>query len=276
MALALAVSAAGFNQLTMRSLPVCTFKDAQSLSFVVAPAATAEQLYGVLILRQEAYGRHAYKRALRQSLSAPDACDLSDCAVTLVAIDKATHSMLGTVRVTSNLDASIELPGDLPHVRCLDEAFVYVDRLAVCKDCPHPDVVRALMKGAMLWAKGRDARWLVALARAPLARFYKRGGGLTLQGDAKGVVMPDYHDDPYFLLGASVLDAAANLRLANPDAASFLDAVHPDIRVQGQGLSWKDWVLESHNEADAPLVSSPLDSGNPVVRCRSCDSCRSL
>lgn len=145
--------------------------------------------------------------------------------------------------MTSNVDGPVPLPENLPMAECLRGAYAYIDRFALAQHDVPLLVTPALIKAMWLWALGRDARWLIALARAPLARRYKRWGGLTLRGSPDGIVMPEYHDEPYFLVGSPLGEAAARMAEENPSfGVDFAAMVHPDIKVHGASASWSDYL----------------------------------
>lgn len=236
------------------SLLLHDFKGFQSLPFSIYPIRSVELMADVLRLRQAAYSRHDYKSELKNVMPLPDQQDLCGYSCTLAAVAKEDGRLLGTVRMTSNVDGPVPLPQGLEDAECLKGAYAYIDRFAVVQGAYSPLVPPALIKAMWLWALGRDARWLVALARAPLARRYKRWGGLTLRGSAEGIVMPDYHDEPYFLVGAPLGEAAMRMARDNPGfGIDFTAYVHPDIKVHGAGLPWADYlaVAEAHNRETA-------------------------
>jgi hypothetical protein len=210
------------------------------LPLKVVPVQTPIQARAALQLRYSAYARHDYNEEIKARLRAPDDADLGGIATTLVAIRKVDGAVVGTVRIMSSMDGLPDFPSDMPEDPCLEGAYAYIDRFATDTSAPEASVAAAaLMKATWLWALGRDARWLVALARAPLARHYRRYGGLTVRAEGAPVYMLDYHAKPYFLVAAQLGEALQRLLSENPQHGSgFISKVHPDIKVTGEALLW--------------------------------------
>jgi len=214
------------------------------LPFTIAPVSTREQLRDVLALRHAAYGRHGYTALLKQSLLEPDDADLCGASTTFVAVSKATGQLLGTLRVQSSLDAPVHWPEGTPDDPCREGAYTYIDRFAAAAGDGEAELTAsALIKAAYLWSLARDSYFATALARPALARMYRRLGGMTTRGDGRKVEMPDYHRQPYLLLGTPLHEVRGRLQAENPAySAAFFDKVHPDIAVNAMSIPWRTVV----------------------------------
>ena len=211
--------------------------DVEELPFRVR-RATPEEASQVYLLRQQAYAKRSlYLDQFKASLAGPDSIDVNPHAVTFVAVCKVTAEVLGTVRVAFNLDLDDLLPPETPADPCLDGPFSFIDRLAVKTGAPS-SVVPALMKALWLWTLGRDARWMVALAGASLARHYRHLGGLSIRANGQSFVVARDLAEPVFLLAGRVADVQNQLIAHNPKLVdSFFSKVHPDINVMSNVMS---------------------------------------
>lgn len=224
------------------NLPLQEFQGFYALPFKIHPVSSQLEMEQVLALRHSAYGRHDYRAELVSEMPRPDSLDTAGYSTTLVAVEKTSGALIGTVRLTCNADGPAPLPPDLPLAPCLQGVYAYLDRFAVAAEGDNRIVAPALIKAMWLWALGRDARMLLALARAPLARRYQRWGGLVLKGQPEGFHMDEYHAEPYFLVGAGLGEAAVRCAQDNPKfGIEFTGRMHSDIRVQGCGASWADF-----------------------------------
>lgn len=215
------------------------FHAIQQLPFTIAPASSPSVFSQVLQLRHVAYGKHDYVNEFKSRLLEPDKIDQDGHSTTLAAVEKLTGRVLGTVRLVCNMDGPCDLPEGLPYDECLAGVYAYMDRYAILASPVTLQVSAAFTKAVWLWALGRDARWLVALARAPLARRYRRQGGLTVRGSPEGIVMSSLHAEPYYLVAAKLGEALQRMRDANPTfVKDFVQMSHPDIRVFGQSTAW--------------------------------------
>lgn len=205
----------------------------EELPFRVRPVMPDEesQMY---LLRHQAYAsRSLYLDQFKQSLVEPDSVDANLYAVNFVAVCKTTAEVLGTVRVACNFDVPDLLPPETPSDPCIEGPFSFVDRFAV-KQGASASVSPALLKAVWLWTIGRDARWLVALAGAPLARHYRRCAGLSIRAGGQSFIVAKDLAEPVFLVAGRVAEAQNQLITHNRRFIdSFFSKVHPDINVMG-------------------------------------------
>jgi hypothetical protein len=211
--------------------------DVEDLPFRVRPVCPREESQ-VYLLRHQAYSnRSLYLDQFKASLAAPDTMDANPYAVTFVAVCKATGDVIGTVRVACNLDVPDLLPPETPRDSCIEGPFAFVDRFAVKHGAP-ASVFPALLKAVWLWTIGRDARWLVALAGAPLVRHYRRWAGLTIRAGGQSFIVAKDLAEPVSLVAGRVAEAQNHLITHNPKFVdTFLSKVHPDINVMGTRAS---------------------------------------
>lgn len=207
--------------------------DVEDLPFRVRPVSSSEAAQ-VYLLRHEAYAKRSlYLDQFKQSLGEPDDVDANPYAVTFVAVCKTTGEVIGTVRVACNLDVPYLLPPETPRDPCIEGPFSFVDRFAVKQGAPSA-VSPALLKAVWLWTIGRDARWLVALAGAPLVRHYRRWAGLTIRAGGQSFIVAKDLAEPVSLVAGRVAEAQNHLLAHNPTFVDrFLSKVHPDINVMG-------------------------------------------
>lgn len=205
------------------------------LPFRVRPVMPGEhdQVYQ---LRHQAYADRAlYLDGFKQALLEPDSVDANPYATTFVAVCKHTSEILGTIRIACNADVDDLLPPETPSDPCVEGPFAFIDRFAVKRGAPAA-VSLAVMKAVWLWTIGRDARWMVALAGAPLARRYQRWAGMSIRADGQSFIVAKDLAAPVFLVAGRVGEAQNQLIEKNPGFVDgFLSKVHPDINVMGFG-----------------------------------------
>jgi N-acyl-L-homoserine lactone synthetase len=210
--------------------------EVEALPFRVRPALPddAPQVYQ---LRHQAYASSSlYLAQFKESLAEPDSVDNHPASTTFVAVCKSTGEVLGTIRIACSVDVDGLLPPETPHDPCIEGPFSFVDRFAVQRGAATA-VSLALLKSAWLWSLGRDARWIVALAGAPLARHYKRWAGLTVRAGGKSFIVEKDLAEPVFMVAGRVAEAQTHLIDHNPGFVnSFLSKVHPDINVMSAAL----------------------------------------
>lgn len=211
--------------------------EVEALPFRVRPVKPDEKSQ-VYLLRHQAYAKRSlYLDEFKQSLFEPDSVDANLHAVNFVAVCKTTADILGTVRVACNFDVPDLLPPETPSDPCIEGPFSFVDRFAVKQGAP-ASVFPALLKAVWLWTIGRDARWLVALAGAPLARHYRRCAGLSIRAGGQSFIVASDLAEPVFLVAGRVAEAQNVLMTHNPRFVDdFFSKVHPDINVMSSRAS---------------------------------------
>lgn len=223
------------------------------LPFTLRPVASAGEFAQVLALRHLAYSRHAgYHDDFKESLLSPDVQDLSTFSTVFVAVSKTDKRVVGTIRITSSRDVQGLLPAEVPSDVCSQGAFAFIDRFATAPKVS-VEVAAALMKSVWLWSQGRDARWMVALANAALARRYRRWGGLDVRAGGQPVFIPEDLTEPIYLVGAEVTTALTQMERRNPQFSAFLKTVHPDINVAGPAPSLSPYFFSAMQSANASV-----------------------
>ena len=199
----------------------------QQLGFTVRPARNLSELQEVVALRHAAYGRH---RA-QPGRPAPDRYDFMPNAVVLVAIDKSSGRVIGSIRVVTGdvgpleLDAYVTLPRDVTGVPA--EAA----RLVVGRTRSRILVKLALWKAFHRLCLGRGVDSMVLAARKPLDDDYAWLGFQDLHGQPDWFVPGGAFPDPHRVLRLSMHGLAERWRAHSHDLYHFnVEVVHPDIR----------------------------------------------
>lgn len=208
-----------------------------ALPFVVRAATSPDDLRQVAQLRAEAYGRHlpAFASVLRRVEDA----DRSPGVVVLLARGKDDGRIVGTVRLQVDherplpVEASVALPGWLRG----DGPLVEATRLGVEASERGAMARNALLKASYLHAEAAGAAWIVATARPPLDRLYRR----LLFRDAfehqAPVPMVHVGNLPHRVLALPLRQARALSAVRHhPLAAYFFDTDHPDLVINAAPL----------------------------------------
>jgi hypothetical protein len=229
----------GFLKMTENLTPIClgqetgssafsTLVRTENLPFTVRLAASRADFEGAAAVRVAAYSRHDYIDTVADAVGSLN--ELDDCAGLLVAEDKQTGAIVGTIRVGSSLRG----PTALPDGFCLDELagapFAYVDRYATVPGRMGIQAAVALAKAQWFVSLAEGAEWVLAAALPTLARRYRMMGMRTIAGGEEGVRLPELHYRMYEALGEQLSKIAPSIRAGSP---SFFDyclwAYHPDI-----------------------------------------------
>lgn len=211
-----------------------------SLPFIIKPISTPKEAKNCLKFRHEQYSRKDYNPTWQQSMLSPDSQDLYQNSVTLIALDKQSLEIIGTMRVTHNIDNKDFLKSYFEKVNFQFEGcFSYLDRFAISPSAD-PLTGPALMKASWLWIKACNVPFVFALAQRPFLRIYDKWGGLTLRGSDEGLIIPEFSSKKYYLIGASVLEGESQMALKNPEFYyEFYPTIHPDIQILKEGFNWK-------------------------------------
>lgn len=203
-------------------------KNIERLSFTISILKDFKQLDEVRKLRAFAYGRHKYKA----DLTIPDPLDL--LSTILIARDKETQKLIGTLRLTHSAAETIPLPQHFPAHPHLKKSFLYVDRLAVDFRKAPLNLTLCLYKSLWLWASEvQPVEVLIAAARRPLIRLYNQVGLKQMTGNlSKGFNIEGLHHGKYWPLMAQVSELKALMEKEHPHLIPFfVDFKHPDLQV---------------------------------------------
>jgi hypothetical protein len=201
----------------------------ERLPFTLRQVSDANDLRRAVDLRHRAYARHlpGFADALRE----PESDDTEDGVVVLIAESKVDGSILGTVRIQTNLvnplnvEQYIELPGWLSA-----KTIAQVRRLAVAPGTSGRLVKMVLLKAVYQYCAQNNLAWIVVGARRPLDRTYEN---LTLRDVVDGrTFVPISGEDsvPHRVLGLETLAFHDRLVAAkHPLLNFFFYTRHPDI-----------------------------------------------
>jgi hypothetical protein len=199
------------------------------LPFTIRRVSNQADMNKAIDLRHLAYSRHM--PGFADALKVPEQDDLSEDAVVLIAESKLDGSVIGTVRIQTNLTAplnmeqSIRLP-DFFKGKTLAE----VRRLAVAPGNPGRLVKMVLLKAVYQYCQTNHLAWILVAARRPLDRTYEQ---LTLADVLDGrtfIPLPRENNVPHRVLGLET--AAFHDRLVavkHPLLNFFFHTEHPDI-----------------------------------------------
>lgn len=141
------------------------------LPFVVRQPLNHYELQQIATLRSQAYGRHNVQ--LGEMLTLPEDADMQPGNVVLGAFDKADNSLLGTLRIHTNLygplplEESVDLPAHMRNLRLCE-----VTRLAIRYDAPTL-VKLALFKTCYQTGVRHALDSITAVGRDPIYRQYE-------------------------------------------------------------------------------------------------------
>lgn len=205
--------------------------ETQGLPFRVRIAKSTQDIARVCQHRGEAYARHQPELVEKLSLHEPEADDLRDDVVLVMAESHADGSLLGSLRLSTNINTPLrfERELDLPahfHQKALAEA----GRMVAQNGPGGRMVVPALVKVSyeVCFQVGIDA--LLLIARPPIDRMYKAMQFEDVFG-AK-VVTSAQPGVPVTLFFMDTLRFESRLREANCAIFPFLaETLHPDIDI---------------------------------------------
>jgi hypothetical protein len=202
---------------------------AEYLPFTIRRVTDQADLGRAIDLRHLAYARHMPEFA--EALKVPEQDDLTRDAVLLIAESKLDGSIIGTVRIQTNLSAplnvehSIALPAKLA-----GKTVAEVRRLAVAPGTSGRLVKMALLKSVYLYCVNHGLDWILVAARPPLDRMYEQ---LLLEDLLDGetfVPLPRENNVEHRVLGAEVqLLPVRFAQTRHPLHDFFVLAQHPDI-----------------------------------------------
>jgi hypothetical protein len=208
----------------------CSSTSIVALPVRVRVAQTAEDMSALCLLREEAYSKHRYSSTLKSNLGYLNDADRAACL--LIAEDKATGEVLGTIRLTFSLHSKAPLLENMPVQEVGSDSFVYPDRFAVKKHAHAKVVSLALLKSVLLFAQVCEADWILGSALKPLVPKYAMVGLRALVAPSAHFYAKDLHEHPYLAMGERVRDIPATVRRDTPPIAVFLyDQTHPDLVV---------------------------------------------
>jgi hypothetical protein len=216
------------------SSPRTSGRITEELPFVVRLARAQHDFDALCAVRSQAYGRHAYVSQVSENLAAID--DKDRRAFLLVAAEKASQAVIGTMRLSSSLRGPTPMNRHVlaqsQDLGLADRSFLYCDRVAVSTGEMAEQVSLGLFKCMWKIALQERVDWVFGSALKPLARRYRRVAMHLLNPEADGFEMPHLHADKYYAIGGCVERLATNLKeMAQQNCSYFLERYHPDLDV---------------------------------------------
>ena len=160
----------------------------QSLSFSIRVARTVEDLQAACRVRAQSYGHHLPD--LRTKLIEADPLDADDNTVSVLCVDKATGSAVGTARFQTNaggpllIEHSVSVPEGMR-----GDTRAEITRLSAIAGAD-PLVKLCLMKASYLFCMATQTRWMVIGARnEALVRQYRMLGFRDVFDDGRMVAL---------------------------------------------------------------------------------------
>lgn len=206
-------------------------RESESLPFVVRLAQSEAERAEAAALRMQAYSRHEYAAGSAQHVGCVS--DEDRRALLLIAREKQSGQLIGTLRVSSSRRGPTPVPAQMPRGGSANATFTYLDRFAILAH-PHADIlVLALVKAQWFLAYHESVDWIIAAALAPLARRYRRLGMGSLGADNDGRFhIPELHHEPYYACGGELTTMPARVIHGAPALVPFFtNKEHPDICV---------------------------------------------
>jgi hypothetical protein len=203
----------------------------EKLPFTVKLVRNDQDLRKAVQIRHEAYNRHMPSFA--DKLKLPEATDVQNDVIVLLAESKLDGSPLGTMRLQTNrerplnLEQSVELPEWLTK-RTLGEAT----RLGVSEGTSGRMVTAAIFKAGFHYCLQAGIEWIVVAARSPIDRQYDR---LMFEDVYPGMgFIPMRHGNnmPHRLMSVEISQLEPRWRAANhPMHKFFFRTFHEDLLV---------------------------------------------
>ncbi|MFZ5568494.1 MAG: N-acyl amino acid synthase FeeM domain-containing protein [Pseudomonadota bacterium] len=199
------------------------------LPFTVRQVASAADLRKAIDLRHMAYARHLPEFA--SALRAPESDDLESGVAILIAESKLDKSILGTVRIQTNLSNPLNMEHSIKLPRWLqNKRLAEVRRLAVAPGNAGRLVKMVLLKAVYQFCVHQELEWILVAARRPLDRMYEQ---LTLKDVLDGqtfIPLPRANNVEHRVLGLETRAFLSQLvAVEHPLLDFFFHTEHPDI-----------------------------------------------
>jgi len=206
---------------------------AESLSFMLRPIDTYDDLLRACRVRAQAYGQK--DPAYRESMARPDEVDASPWTTVFICEDKVTGDAVGTMRIQTTTRGMERLEIE-KYVVAPPEMELYgrgeITRLAAPLGAD-PFVRLALWKAGYLFCMASQVRWLMMGVRKPsLIRAYEKMGATDIYDDRRAVPLAYAGNLPHRILALDIGACDQNWRQQNHPLLHFMvGTVHPDISV---------------------------------------------
>lgn len=206
--------------------------ETQALPFRLRIAKNREDIERICLQRGGAYSRHQPDLVSRLSLCQPEADDLRDDAVLLMAESLEDGSVLGSLRLTTNINTPLrfEKEFDLPE-RFQRRALLEAGRMVTQNGPKGRMVVPSLIKVAFEICYRTGIDYLMLIARAPVDRMYKAMQFEDLYHGEK-VFTSAQPGVPVTLFFMDILQVDHRFRTAGCPIYPFMaETHHPDIDI---------------------------------------------
>jgi hypothetical protein len=205
---------------------------ANTLPFVVRVVRTEAHLQEVCDLRALAYGKRMPE--FGRALSVPEPSDKARGTTILMAQDKGTGEVVGTLRIHSNIQEPLPIQGvvDIPK-RLQENLLVELCRFSIKPGYNKTTVRLGLFKAMYLYCYAHQVQYIWVAARKPLNEIYKSLGFHAPDGGEEQWVPLSYADNiPHSILMFDVLAAERTwFDMRHPLYEFMGRTYHPDIQV---------------------------------------------
>lgn len=203
----------------------------QSLSFSVRIARTPQDLQAACRVRAMSYGHHVPH--LRQTLLEPDLLDADENTVSVLCVDKASGSAVGTARFQTNVGGPLLIEHSVNVPESMEgDSRAEITRLSALAGAD-PLVKVSLMKASYLFCVAAQMRWMVIGGRnEALVRQYRRLGFTPLYDEDRRVALLHAGKLDHQVLKLNVTAVERTWReQRHPLYEFFFDLTHPDIKL---------------------------------------------
>lgn len=203
----------------------------ERLPFTVRKVETEADLRQAVKVRQAAYARHV--PAFARTLALPEAADLADDGIVLLAESKLDGSALGSTRIRTNLQRPLDMEDSLDLPDWLQgRRLVEATRLGVDEGRVGRLVKMALIKACFMYCKQHEIDWSVATARAGVDRQYEQLLFRDVFPDAPPIPLRHVGNLPHRVLAFEIETFEERYAAArHPLLDFFFYTHHPDIDV---------------------------------------------
>lgn len=203
----------------------------ERLPFTVRLVRNEEDLKKAVQIRQSAYARHMPD--LAETLRKPEALDMEDGVVVLLAESKLDGSPLGSARIQTNQYKPLALEKDIDFPDWLKgKSLAHVSRLGIDQGEVGRLVKLMLFKGLFKYWEQHGIEWAAVAARAPLDRMYQQ---LLFQDVFPGqgfTPLPHMNNIPHRVMAFQVATALQRWTQAKHRLTNFIFFTHhPDLDV---------------------------------------------
>ena len=203
----------------------------QSLSFSVRVARTRQDLQAACRVRAQSYGHHMPH--MHTTLIEPDLLDADENTVSVLCVDKASGSAVGTARFQTNaggpllIEHSMSVPAAMR-----SDTRAEITRLSAIAGAD-PLVKLCLMKASYLFCMATQVRWMVIGARnQALVRQYRMLGFKDVFDDGRMVPLRHAGRLDHRVLAFNVTAAERTWREPRHPLYEFIfETSHPDIQL---------------------------------------------